>query len=72
MPRRIDSAILRSAAHDAEMNLDCLKAAAMWEAAIFAYSPRIAKLRRGQAELALMRKHLGACRLQIGRPIGHA
>jgi len=72
MLRQIHAADLRSAARDAEMELNFPKAAEFWEAAIFAYPPGVAKSRAGRAELALMRRRLDACRHLVNQPIGHA
>jgi hypothetical protein len=67
-----DSAALRSAARDAEMELDFARAAALYEAAIFHYPARVAAGGHGQRDLDLLQKRMAACRRQATSEIGHA
>jgi hypothetical protein len=72
MNRTANSADLRAAARDAEMQLDFPRAAALYEAAITRYPQRAAQGALGQRDLALLRARMEACRRQAATEIGHA
>jgi hypothetical protein len=72
MNRTATSADLRSAARNAEMELDFARAAALYEAAIARYPKRAAAGTLGQRDLDLLRRRMEACRRQAASVIGHS